>query len=294
MNFERALETLGLGCKYTHKELKRAYFKNALKYHPDKNRDEDASKKFSEIKKAYDLLLDHRGFENEKNEDVSYASMMKKCMAFVMPDFKWDDMFTDTTIQSLTQDWTTVSLKIFEKLGKDRALEVYAFLSNNKDMLTVDASTLKKMLDIIKSKTEFDNIIILNPDIDDLLEDKVYKLEMYGNTFYIPLWHNEIIYDSSGNDLIIRNIPELGDKLYIDNGNFLHFSIECTPSTILNNKKVTFTIGTKEYTIQAREIKLIKYQTIILEKQGILLPDINDIFSTKNRCDICIHITLNK
>jgi len=294
MNFESALETLSLDCKYTHKELKRAYFKNALKYHPDRNQGDKSSEKFKEIKNAYDFLLEHRGFENESFEDISYASMIKKCMAFVMPDFKWADMFLDTTIQSLMQDCKTVSLKIFEKLEKDRALEVYTFLSNNKDMMTIDASVLKKMLEIIKTKTEFDNIVILNPDIDDLLEDKVYKLDMGGKLFYIPLWHNEIIYDLSGNDLIIRSIPELDDDLYIDNGNYLHVNIKRQPNDILNDKGLKFKIGKKEYIIKAQDIRLVKYQTIVLEKRGILKPDINDIFSIISRCDICVHVILNK
>jgi hypothetical protein len=293
MNFEQALEILTLDCKYTHKELKRSYFKNALKYHPDKNKDDAASGKFSEIKSAYDFLSKYRGFQNETNEDVSYASMFKKCMTFVMPDFKWENMFLDSTIQSLMKDCKTVSLKIFEKMGKDRALEIYTFLSNNKDMMTIDASVLKKMLEIIKSKTELDNMIILNPDIDDLIDDKVYKLDVDGQIFYIPLWHNEITYDLSGNDLIIRNIPELNNDLYIDNGNYLHLSVISDVVDILNNKKLIFKIGGKNYQIPAEKIKLVKYQTIVLEKQGILLPDPNDIFSVKNRCDIHIHITLN-
>ena len=41
------------------KEIKRAYRRSALKYHPDKNPDdEDAASKFEEVKAAYDLLLE--------------------------------------------------------------------------------------------------------------------------------------------------------------------------------------------------------------------------------------------
>ena len=38
MNFNKAIDILGLSSKYyTEKELKRAYYKNAIKWHPDKN-----------------------------------------------------------------------------------------------------------------------------------------------------------------------------------------------------------------------------------------------------------------
>ena len=48
MNFNKAIEILGLSSKhYTEKELKRAYYKNAIKWHPDKNGgSEEAEEKF--------------------------------------------------------------------------------------------------------------------------------------------------------------------------------------------------------------------------------------------------------
>lgn len=39
-------------------EIKRAYRKLSLKYHPDKNPSEDAAAKFAEIAAAYDVLSD--------------------------------------------------------------------------------------------------------------------------------------------------------------------------------------------------------------------------------------------
>jgi DnaJ-class molecular chaperone len=44
--------------KATSAEIKRAYRKLSLKYHPDKNPSEDAASKFAEIATAYDVLSD--------------------------------------------------------------------------------------------------------------------------------------------------------------------------------------------------------------------------------------------
>jgi len=61
-------EILGLDKKATESEIKKAYRKLALKWHPDKNQDkkEEASAKFQEISEAFEVLSDP---EKRKNYD---------------------------------------------------------------------------------------------------------------------------------------------------------------------------------------------------------------------------------
>lgn len=49
---------LGLDKTATNKEIKKAYRKMAMKYHPDKNKDPSAEDKFKEISSAYEILGD--------------------------------------------------------------------------------------------------------------------------------------------------------------------------------------------------------------------------------------------
>ena len=49
---------LGVARDASEDQIKKAYRKLALKYHPDKNRSPGAEEKFKEIAEAYDVLSD--------------------------------------------------------------------------------------------------------------------------------------------------------------------------------------------------------------------------------------------
>lgn len=68
-------QTLGLARGASDEEIKRAYRRQALRYHPDKNKEPGAEEKFKEIAEAYDVLSDPRKREifDRYGEEGEYA-----------------------------------------------------------------------------------------------------------------------------------------------------------------------------------------------------------------------------
>lgn len=71
-------EILGIGRNATAEEIKKAYRKSALMYHPDKNPDnKEAEEKFKEVAEAYEVLSDSTKKANYDNPNNGYNDLLK-------------------------------------------------------------------------------------------------------------------------------------------------------------------------------------------------------------------------
>lgn len=79
MTFERALYVLGLNRDYTAEELKKAYRKAAMEWHPDHGKD-PSGEKFKDIGEAYDVLKIYKDNVNSrpKANSINHLEMYKK------------------------------------------------------------------------------------------------------------------------------------------------------------------------------------------------------------------------
>jgi hypothetical protein len=293
MDWETACKELNLCEKHTERMLKTAYYKQALKYHPDKNKDDPvAGEKFKKINAAYSFLQEHQSSKDPFNLDTSYTNIMKQCVKYFTPDIKWDDVFLDTTLDNIINNCGKLSIRLFKDLKKEKSVELFEFLSNHREIFGISDETIDKMKDILKEKMRDDNIIILNPSLEDILSDNVYKLDLLGKTFYVPLWHHEVVFDHSGNDVIVKCVPELEDHIAIDNDNNIHCYFKGPINEVLQKAKIELMLGRKIFEIDSKTLFIKNHQTYAFRNNGILKINPDHIFSTEERANIYVDIKL--
>jgi hypothetical protein len=261
-------------------ELKKKYYKLALLYHPDKHQNSiESTEKFKQITEAYELLKREIEDDNEIEENISmnYSSFLNL--------FLNNNIFLSSIINYLLNDYENITIQLFEGINKNVALEVYNFILKNKEILNISTDLVDKLKNIIIDKYKDVNIYILKPSLDELLNDRIYKLVIDENIYYVPLWHNELEFDG---DIIVKCIPELPKNIIIDENNNIHFHLNIVFSNDLINTNNIEIINNLQIPISKLFIK--KKQSYIFPKKGISIIKEKDIYNVEERSDIIVWI----
>ena len=294
MDYEKACKILEISEKHTPDCIKKAYFRMALRYHPDKYK-EDKGEKFKEVKEAYDFLLSKDNY-NEKieiDENIDYKELIKMCMKYFSPETKWDSLFVDTSFTGIVKDCQRISLKIFDKLNKNKAKQVYDFLYKFNYVLGIDDELLKKYKEALQKRMVYDNIIILNPCLKDLLNDNIFKLEIEEKEFYVPLWHHELYFSLQDKDLIVKCEPEIPSEVWINENNNIYIQKQISIANLFENGFYEFEIGEKLFKLDSESLKITKEkQIILLKNEGILKINEKHTYDTSLRGDIYVEVFL--
>lgn len=290
MDFNTALEILEVSEPYTKKTLKKQYFKKALLYHPDKNSDSDSNMKFLKIQDAYTYLSDNIDMpNNEPNNSDNYFDIIEQLFNLMKNNSQTN---TSDIINVLLENCNLISLTTFEKIDKHNALKIFGYIERYAAILCIDDDMVTKFREIIQQKLQDDELIILNPSIDNLLNSELYVLEHGTNTYYIPLWHEEVTYETEGHSLIVKCIPQLPEHVYIDENNNIHINIKISAVRALNDKEITISLGEKVFKIETPELKLSKHQKYTFYNLGIAIINPNDNYNTEKKSNITVHIEL--
>ena len=289
--------------------LKKKYYKISLHLHPDKNGNTPISTaNFQKINCAYELLktaiADKEPIE-EHDDDDDVDACQNKGFSFIVNSLiegilqsNYSPLFFKL-IENIRNGCKSITVKLFEGLDNETTMDAYIFLYKYKKILHINDETLTMIKNIVFEKCEGSEVFILNPSIDDLFENNLYKLDVNNKIYIVPLWHNELYFDGVDGEIIVKCNPELPDNIYIDTNNniVVNICIELR-NTLLASPEVLFFIGKKQFAIPMDKITIQRNQTIILKEKGISKIQygdsmISNMYNVNNKSDIFVNLTLS-
>ena len=279
--------------------LKKQYRKLALKHHPDKNGNTlDSNEKIKQINEAYHYLkreIQHLNPDYdtsiELDEDETFTSSLyfQILKNFIKTVFEENTDILSKIVNDIINAGKHISVKLFDDLDKDTALNIYTFLSNNRSTLHLTQDILDIIRDIVVKK--YDNVIVykLNPTISDLMNNNLYKLYVNNELFLVPLWHNESYFDVSGCEIIVICEPDISNNITIDEENnicvekniYIHNELT---KMLTNNTALKIYIGETEFEIALSKLFIKSEQYYVIKNEGIskIKKDIYDISEKSN------------
>lgn len=294
MNFQKACEILDLDYNKNINitNIKQQYKIYALKYHPDKNKSPNSTEKFQEINTAYDYLCNNIDSDDDTiNDDKSYSNILFKFLSSIIPIDK-DMKIMHIIIEKITNICENKSTDFLEKLDKDILIKINKLIKMNCDILHINNNYIEIIENIINKKSQNDEVIILNPTLEDLFDNNLYKLTVDKETYIVPLWHHELIYENNNRDIYVKCNPILPDNIEIDDINDIHVYKQYSIKELWGKDTFVVDIHDRNIQLEVNKLKLMQHQTIIMLKSGISRVNIKNIYDVSIISTIYIHITL--
>lgn len=286
--------------------LKKNYHKLALKYHPDKNGNTpESNNHFKKINEAYEIVkknIEGGGGGNKcaqegdtsVNDKNAYFNVLNIFISELLKG-KYTAIFFEILKGIIFDGCNVFTIKLFETLDKDEGLDLYNFISKYKNIFHINQQTLDIVKAIIIEKCKEYAIFLLNPSVEDLFENNLYKLYINNILYIVPLWHSEVCFDTTQNEIIVRCVPELPNNVYIDdNNNFIvNISIELN-NLLLDEKFILCKISNQEFNIPINELSIKKNQQYVFTNKGISKIKYKeneiDIYDISEKADVIINI----
>ena len=287
----------------SREKLRTSYFKLALKYHPDKNIDCDSTTKFQEINEAYNKLMKYHKYDNETSQThtvfeespISYSNILYSFLS-TMTDTCAFKKIQSTIILKIIEIIKEKCLKKAEKIliniSTDNFKKIYNIIHLQKEILNIPEEILQKLDEIYKKKISNDSLIRIYPNISDLLDCNLYKLNENGVEYLIPLWHHELIYDNNNSELIVQCIPKMDPSTYIDSNNNIHVKVKYYLSEIWKKEELNIEVGNKNINIPVNSLHIKEKQTLQYHNIGIPCIHSKNIYDITQKGSIFIHLLL--
>ena len=314
----------------THNELKKHYHIQCLINHPDKNiNNTEATVIFQNINYAYNILkelvdanandfnanefdanefdaneFDAKDFNAKDFDANNYNYYILNFIDFIIKYYSNNTNTIDLDINNIkhyaNSQIQTILANLLDNFSIIILEDLYIFLLKYKKECTSENDTnaiSHNIITIIKTllqeKLSKYNIYILTPNIANLLNSDIYKLEVNNDIIYIPLWHNELNFENN----IIKIDPLLDNNITLDSDNNIHYTYTDTFHNIIDllnsNSTLTINIETHIFNIPINKLTFSKYQIYSIKNRGLSKININNILDNSYKSDIIFHIYLS-
>ena len=113
----------------------------------------------------------------------------------------------------------------------------------------------------------------------------------------VPLWHNELYFDTSGCEIIVICEPELPHNMTIDDDNniqietVLNYELLDLHEKIIHNETLNINIGDKVYKIPFANLYMKREQYYRIKNNGLSKIK-RDIYDISEKTDIIVKISI--
>jgi hypothetical protein len=290
------------------------YRKLALKWHPDKNKDPNATDKFQQINEAHNYLLRELAFDRDDERDERderddkekenphlYVNILSDfIMSLVKGTYKEILLSIVNDIATLKYEDTLLYIKgKFEHMDKQTAIDIYQLMYKYKDLIYISNDILELVSFIIKERYHNDRVFILKPTLKDLMDHNIYKLNVDDQIYLVPLWHQELYFDApnESSEIIVLCQPKLPTNILLDEtNNNIHTEMTILasdlPHLFQNEPILSVHVGDKWFPIPLNKLYLKEEQFYTLPGQGISRIVEKDICHIHTKSDIIVKIKI--
>ena len=212
MNF---YDILQVDTNASYNEIKKAYKKLALKYHPDKNKINNTIEKFKQINIAYEVLSDTNKRKKYDNMTINQQDAFYNALTLVI-----NGMESNSTCKKIINYFYSNKKNFKNDINTLNFKRIYNTVINRLDSLTLReyADFLDTFNnDVIKKNISNDIYILINTTLKEQYMNKYKKIQFkhLNESLFVPLRENEVIFKNKGKildekvgDIIVNIVSE--------------------------------------------------------------------------------------
>ena len=297
--------------------LRRQYLIQSLRLHPDKNPAPDAAEQFQRMRDAY-LWASSRApsassrAPSASSRAPSASSRAPSASARSGPTDIEDDDEDPYTTASTLWSWfqegceDRVSQWI-DRQDKDTLHRIHEWLSHpvlvqhmarykQDSVLHILHSLVQSTLQsTLQSKCSRDQTIVLHPSLANIVNDQVFRLVVHNQTYWIPLWVEELVYDQGDHDLIVQCNPVLPSNVVVDDSHLYVYREYSITKDVWGHHTLDVAIDGIEpsFHIPVSKLRITHLpQKILISTHGIPRTNTEKVYDVSRRGSIFALITL--